>query len=30
MRFCQMQRDAVDEAAHQRFSAGPEQFRADI
>ena len=23
MRLCQMQRDAVDEAAHQRSSAGP-------
>ena len=30
MGFCQMQRDAVDEAAHQRLPAGPEQFRADV
>ena len=30
MGFCQMQRDAVDEAAHQRLPSGPEQLRADV
>ena len=30
VRLCQMQRHAVDEAAHQRAPAGPQQFRPDI
>ncbi len=28
-RLCQMQRHPVDEAAHQRLPAGPQQFGAD-
>ena len=30
MGFCQMQRDAVDETAHQRLPAGPQQLRPDV
>src|SRR6266487_6810118 len=30
MGFCQMQCDTIDEAAHQRASAGPEQFWTDV
>ena len=30
MRLCQMQRDAVDEAAHQRAAAGPQQLGSDL